>query len=127
MQYTTSSRAWHSGCIEAECASELYARYLCSRDALGQARRATIGYLVYKRASKGILHITSMIKSKDGHVRLHIYIFVRCHFVVQVRRTSIVIFTANIGLSSIYMTALYEELVKSGKKWEKVQRIAKKW
>ena len=25
----------------------LYARYLCSRDALGQARRATIGYLVY--------------------------------------------------------------------------------
>ena len=26
----------------------LYARYLCSRDALGQARRATIGYLVYK-------------------------------------------------------------------------------
>ena len=31
----------------------LYARYLCSRDALGlkagQARRATIGYLVYKR------------------------------------------------------------------------------
>ena len=68
MQYTTSSRAWHSGCIEAECASELYARYLCSRDALGQARRATIGYLVYKRASKGILHITSMIKSKDGQI-----------------------------------------------------------
>ena len=36
--------------------SNLYARYLCSRDALGlkaeqpagQARRATIGYLVYK-------------------------------------------------------------------------------
>ena len=34
---------------------DLYARYLCSRDALGlkaehvgQARRATIGYLVYK-------------------------------------------------------------------------------
>ena len=26
----------------------LYAKYLCSRDALGQARRATIGYLVYK-------------------------------------------------------------------------------
>ena len=45
----------------AECTRELYARYLCSRDALGlkaadQARRATIGYLVYKRASKGILH-----------------------------------------------------------------------
>ena len=32
--------------------ASLYARYLCSRDALGlkagQARRATIGYLVYK-------------------------------------------------------------------------------
>ena len=38
------------------CTYSLYARYLCSRDALGlkakqpvgQARRATIGYLVYK-------------------------------------------------------------------------------
>ena len=39
---------------------DLYARYLCSRDALGlkaeqpagQARRATIGYLVYKDGQK---------------------------------------------------------------------------
>ena len=29
--------------------------------------------------------------------------------------------------SSIYMTASYEELIKSGKKCEKVRKIGKKW
>ena len=47
----------------------LYARYLCSHDALGlkagQARRATIGYLVYK----GILHTKSVCERSDPATR----------------------------------------------------------
>ena len=34
--------------IKIKNIQKLYARYLCSRDALGQARRATIRYLVYE-------------------------------------------------------------------------------
>ena len=62
----------------------LYARYLCSRDALGlkpvgQARRATIGYLVYKiygvflgldraqtRYISEILNISNFSRGKKG-------------------------------------------------------------
>ena len=38
----------HRSPILSAQSRRLYSRYLCSRDALGQARRATIGYLVYK-------------------------------------------------------------------------------
>ena len=55
----------------------LYARYLCSRDALGrpsaagQARRATIGYLVYKVGIVG--HVWVKVDIKRLKIAIGVY------------------------------------------------------
>ena len=62
-------------------AATLYARYLCSRDALqpvGQARRATIGYLVYKQQPRR--QQISLIKLRVDVEQLYFKYFHNCFF-----------------------------------------------